>query len=222
MNYTLNQMGLDSLAVCEIVGWLMECQQKGLIAAQDLGGITLKWGDTNAVRKLVHMIVYREGVGEDLASGATRFSKNFGEEAQKLVMQVKGLDLICGDPRGIKAYGLAYAIASRGADHLRAEPYFELSNRFDVARARFGTEKAADRLSEEGKAALVTYSERIALLTDCLTICKNIGLCMDVINLENGARLLSAGTGLDYSPEYLDTIMADAIQRDYQLNKKFG
>jgi aldehyde:ferredoxin oxidoreductase len=105
---------------------------------------------------------------------------------------------------------------------LRAEPYFELTNRSDIAKQRFGTEKAADRLSEEGKAALVTYSERIALVTDCLTMCKNIGLCMDVINLENSAQLLSSGTGNEYSADYLDSIMADAVQRDFQLNRQFG
>ena len=130
------------------------------------------------------MITYRKGIGDRLAQGATRLAAGFSEEARKLVMQVKGLDIICGDPRGIKAYGLTYAIASRGADHLRAEPYFELTDRKEEAKKRFGTEKAADRLAEEGKAALVSYSEKIALLTDCLTMCKNIGLCMDILSLE--------------------------------------
>jgi aldehyde:ferredoxin oxidoreductase len=149
-------------------------------------------------------------------------AERFGEEAQKLVMHVKGLDIICGDPRGIKAYGLTYAIASRGADHLRAEPYFELTNRSQEARKRFGTEKAADRLEEEGKAALVSYSEKIALLTDSLTMCKNIGLCMDVLNFERAATLLKAGTGLDYSAEYLTEILADAIDLDHRFNRRLG
>jgi aldehyde:ferredoxin oxidoreductase len=157
-----------------------------------------------------------------MADGATKFSKGFGKEAQKLVMQVKGLDIICGDPRGIKAYGLTYAIASRGADHLRAEPYFELTERWDTAKERFGTEKAADRLAEEGKAALVTYSEKIALLTDCLTMCKNIGLCMDILNFETAAVLLTACTGITYTPAYLEKILGQGIERDFKLNKKFG
>ena len=149
-------------------------------------------------------------------------SRSFSEEAQKLVMQVKGLDIICGDPRGIKAYGLTYAIASRGADHLRAEPYFELTKRYQEAEKRFGTSKAADRLAEEGKAALVTYSEKIALLTDCLTMCKNIGLCMDVLHFENCAMLLTTGTGIDFDADQLQSLMSDAINRDRELNKRFG
>jgi aldehyde:ferredoxin oxidoreductase len=222
MNRTLNQYGMDSLAVCEIVGWLMECQEKGLVAPADVDGLRVAWGDCDSVRRVVEMIAHRRGIGDALAEGATRFSKRFSEEAQKLVMQVKGLDIICGDPRGIKAYGLTYAVASRGADHLRAEPYFELTERWEVARRRFGTEKAADRLAEEGKAALVTYSEKIALLTDSLTMCKNVGLCMDVIDLESAASLLAAATGVRYTPEQLGRHFAAAVRRDFDLNRTFG
>jgi aldehyde:ferredoxin oxidoreductase len=222
MNERLNQLGLDSLSTSEVLGWIMECQEKGLVRPADLDGLSLAWGDTEGIRRAVDMIAHRRGIGAELADGATRLSKRFGPEAQKLVMQVKGLDIICGDPRGIKAYGLTYAIASRGADHLRAEPYFELTDRRDEARARFGTEKAAQRLEEEGKAALVTWSEKIALLTDSLTMCKNIGLCMDVLHFDSAAALLRAGTGEDYSPEYLENVLAEAVERDRRLNLRFG
>lgn len=222
MNAYLNQMGLDSLATAEAIAWIMECQEKGLINPDDLEGFSISWGETDKIRQAVEMIALRRGIGDRLADGATKLSKDFGEEAQKLVMQVKGLDIICGDPRGIKGYGLTYAISSRGADHLRAEPYFELTDRKKEAKKRFGTEKAADRLAEEGKAALVAYSEKIALLTDCLTMCKNIGLCMDLLNFENAAALLRAGTGIDYSPEYLEKMLNNAVDMDRELNKKFG
>lgn len=222
MNRYLNQMGLDSISTAEVIGWIMECQEKGLVHAHDLDGLSVKWGEIDKIREIVDMIVFRRGVGDRLADGAKKLSADFCEEARKLVMQVKGLDVICGDPRGIKAYGLTYAIASRGADHLRAEPYFELTNRKKEAKKRFGTEKAADRLSEEGKAALVSYSEKIALLADSLTMCKNVGLCMDILNFENVSSLLRYGTGVDYSPDYLERITADVIDLEHELNKKFG
>jgi aldehyde:ferredoxin oxidoreductase len=222
MNRYLNQMGMDSISTSEVIGWIMECQEKGLIHPDDLDGLSLSWGEREKIRDVVDMIAFRRGIGDRLANGAKKLSEDFSEEAKKLVMHVKGLDVICGDPRGIKAYGLTYAIASRGADHLRAEPYFELTNRKKEAKKRFGTEKAADRLSEEGKAALVSYSEKIALLTDSLTMCKNVGLCMDVLNFENASSLLRCGTGIDYSPDYLKKILGNLIDLDHKLNKKFG
>jgi aldehyde:ferredoxin oxidoreductase len=69
---------------------------------------------------------------------------------------------------------------------------------------------------------LVSYSEKIALLTDCLTMCKNIGLCMDILNFENASALLKAGTGIDYSPEYLQKILGDHIDLEFKLNQRFG
>ncbi len=222
MNTWLNQMGLDSISTSEVIGWIIECQEKGLITSEDMDGLSICWGEIDTIRELVRKITLREGVGDRLAEGATKLSKDFSEEAQKLVMQVKGLDIICGDPRGIKAYGLTYAIASRGGDHLRAEPYFELTNRLEEAKRRFGTEKAAMRMEEEGKAALVTYSEKIALLTDSMTMCKNIGLCMDVLNFENASALLKAGTGVDFTPEKLQKLMGDSINLQRRLNEKFG
>lgn len=222
MNAYLNQMGLDSISTSEVIGWIMECQERGLIHPDDLDGLRLTWGDNEKIREVVTMIINRRGIGDKLANGTRKLSEGFSEEAQKLVMHVKGLELICGDPRGIKAYGLTYAIASRGADHLRAEPYFELTDRREEAKKRFGTEKAAERLAEEGKAALVAYSEKIALLTDSLTMCKNVGLCMDILSFEKISALLKAGAGVDYSPDYLQKIMGDAVDLDYKLNRKFG
>jgi len=222
MNHALNQLGLDSITTSEVIGWLMECQEKGLIQPRDVDGFQIRWGEKEKIREAVHMIVHRRGVGDWMAEGTTKMSQRFSQEARDLVMQVKGLDIICGDPRGIKAYGLTYAIASRGGDHLRAEPFFELTNRKEEAKKRFGTEKAADRLSEEGKAALVVYSEKLALLTDSLTMCKNIGLCMDVLDFRRASRLLKTGTGIDYSPEYLEKILGDGVDRDRELNVQFG
>ncbi len=222
MNRYLNQVGMDSISTGEIIGWLMEAFEKGIVSREDLDGCELRFGDKETVRTLVKMIAHREGIGAALALGATAFAKRFSEPAQKLVMQVKGLDLICGDPRGIKAYGLTYAVASRGGDHLRAEPYFELTEKREEALRRFGTEEAANRLAESGKAALVTESEKIALLTDCITMCKNIGLCMDVLTFETTAALLRAGTGIDYTPDEIEAHMAEAVERDRDLNWKFG
>ena len=77
-------------------------------------------------------------------------------------------------------------------------------------------------MAEEGKAALVFYSEKIALLTDCLTMCKNIGLCMDVLNFETTSSLLQASTGINYSSSYIQKIMNESVDLQRKLNQKFG
>ena len=68
----------------------------------------------------------------------------------------------------------------------------------------------------------MTYSEKIALLTDSLTMCKNIGLCMDILNFESASELLKAATGHSYTPENIQKIMGDSVDLQFQLNRKFG
>ncbi len=45
---------------------------------------------------------------------------------------------------------------------------------------------------------------------------------MDVLNFENTSALLRAGTGIDYSAEYLEEILRNHIDLEYRLNRRFG
>lgn len=222
MNQYLNRMGLDSLSTGETIGWAMECVEKGIFDKNDFDGLDFTWGNINTVEKILDLIIHQQGIGVDFAMGTRYLADKMGRGSQKYALHVKGLDVICGDPRGIKAFGLTYAIASRGADHLRAEPFFELTNRFDEAEKRFGTRDAADRLSNNGKAALVEFTERQALLTDCLTMCKNVGLSMDVLDFELAADLLRAGTGLKFTQENVNKALRATITNDRLMNIDFG
>ncbi len=221
-NAYLNRMGMDSVSSGEAIGWAIECVEKGMLRRDELDGLDLRWGNTEAIEKLLTMITTREGIGDAFAEGTRSLARRFGKGTEEYAFHVKGLDMICGDPRGIKAYGLTYAIASRGGDHLRAEPFFELTERYEEAEKRFGTREAANRLSEQGKAALVDYSEKLALLVDCLTLCKNIGLCMDVLNFDTASELLISGTGLPFTPDRINRILEDQINTDRKMNIEFG
>jgi aldehyde:ferredoxin oxidoreductase len=222
MNVFLNRMGLDALSSGETIGWAMECVQRGLLNKEDFDGFDFSWGNRDTVEKLVRMIVYREGIGDAFAEGTLSLARRFGRGSEAYAFHVKGLDMICGDPRGIKAFGLTYAIASRGGDHLRAEPFFELTERYDEAERRWGIREIADRLSDKGKAVLVEHTERQALLTDCLTMCKNIGLSMDVLDFDFAARLLRTGTGLEFTPQKVDEALNGVIEKDRRMNIDFG
>lgn len=217
-----NRVGIDTITLTGIIGWVMECFEEGLLAASDLDGIEMRWGDTSTVEKLTRKIIVREGVGAVLAEGSKKAARIFGRGTERFALHVKGLEIICGDPRGIKGYGLTYAIASRGGDHLRAEPFFELTGDRKEAVRRFGHEEAADRLSEKGKPELVEYTEKIALLNDSLTTCKNIGLCMDILDFDSVSQLLIAGTGIDFTPERLDAICREVIDTERRFNLREG
>ncbi|OQY03341.1 MAG: hypothetical protein B6I22_11875 [Desulfobacteraceae bacterium 4572_123] len=222
MTSFLNRMGMDSLSSGETIGWAMECVQRGLLNKEDFDGLDFSWGNCRTIENLLGMIAHRQGIGDAFAEGTRSLAARYGKGTDEYAFHVKGLDMICGDPRGIKAFGLTYAIASRGADHLRAEPFFELTERYDEAEKRWGIREIADRLADRGKAVLVEHTERQALLTDCLTMCKNIGLSMDILDFDFASRLLIAGTGLKFSPEKVTEALNGVIERDRRINIDFG
>ncbi|MFA5904022.1 MAG: aldehyde ferredoxin oxidoreductase family protein [Desulfobacula sp.] len=222
MNQYLHRMGLDSLSTGETIGWAMECVEKGIFDKTDFDGLDFTWGNIKTIQTIVDLIIRQEGIGAEFAKGTRHLATLMGKGSEKYALHVKGLDIICGDPRGIKAFGLTYAIASRGADHLRAEPFFELTNRFDEAEKRFGMRDVADRLSNNGKAVLVEFTERQALLTDCLTMCKNVGLSMDVLDFTLAADLLRAGTGLKFTEDNVNKALRATINNDRRMNIDFG
>ena len=76
------------------------------------------------------------------------------------------------DPRGFKASALGFAVGSMGTDFTNVYARFEFDSTPEQAEKRFGTKKAADRLSEEGKAAVVRYSIIGATILDALGLCK--------------------------------------------------
>jgi len=222
MNTLVNDAGLDSITAGETIGWAFECAQRGIISSEDAGGLDLSWGKKETIETLINQIIRREGFGKLLSEGVREAARQVDRGSEKYAFHVKGLEMICGDPRGLKAYGLTYAIATRGADHLHAEPYFELTGDKKGAKERFGHEEAADRLQWKGKAELVHWSERIALLTDCLTMCKNIGLCMDILSFPFAAELLREGTGMDWDEQTVRDALDSTLAAEHEFNIREG
>jgi aldehyde:ferredoxin oxidoreductase len=218
----VNRLGMDCITAAEIIAWLMECRHEGIITDGDVDGIDLSWGSTEALLKLPDMIARREGVGDILAEGSKRAAANFGDKARDLTVEVKGLELFSADPRGIKGYGLMNAVNSRGGDHYRGEPMIELTGDEELAKRRVGNPQAAHRLSEEGKGALVNYAELLGILSDSITVCKNISNCMDAVDFELAAEAYSGLLGREITRDDLWNACAHVSQVERDFNVREG
>jgi aldehyde:ferredoxin oxidoreductase len=218
----VNRLGIDCISTAEVIAWLMECRHEGVISDHDVDGIDLSWGSREALLKLPELIAQRSGVGALLAEGTKRAADTFGAEARKLTAEVKGLELFSADPRGIKGYALMNAVNSRGGDHYRGEPMIELTGDEDLALRRVGNRNAAHRLSEDGKGALVNYAEHMGLLSDSMTVCKNISCCMDVVDFELAAEAYSGLLGRDISARRLWQVCSHVSQVEREFNLREG
>ena len=217
----VNRLGIDCISTGEVIAWLMECRHEGVISDADCDGVDLSWGSKDALLKLPEMIAKREGIGDLLAEGTKRAAEKFGTEARKLTAEVKGLELFSADPRGIKGYGLMNAVNSRGGDHYRGEPMIELTGDEELAMRRVGNPNAAHRLSEDGKGALVNYAEHMGLLSDSMTICKNISCCMDVVDFDLAADAYSGLLGSDITKDEIWAVCSHVsqVERDFNLRE---
>jgi aldehyde:ferredoxin oxidoreductase len=218
----VNRLGLDCISTGEVIAWLMECRHEGVLSNAELEGIDLTWGSREALLRLPEMIARRQGIGDLLAEGTRRAAQEFGDGARKLTAEVKGLELFSADPRGIKGYALMNAVNSRGGDHYRGEPMIELTGDEELALRRVGYREAAHRLQEKGKGALVNYAEHLGLLSDSITICKNISCCMDAVDFDLAAEAYSGLVGSDVASGELREVCARVSQVEREFNLREG
>ncbi len=76
-------LGFDVNEVGWLLGWLMECYEKGLLTKDDLDGVEMTWGNVDSMVMMLQRIAHRQGFGNILAEGVKRASEHIGGEAAK-------------------------------------------------------------------------------------------------------------------------------------------
>ncbi len=117
-NELCNAYMLDSISTGATIAFAMECFEHGLISLNDTDGLDLRFGNAQAMLKMIEWIATRQGLGDLLAEGTMRAAEKIGGEAHFFGMHVKGQELPMHDPRGKYNVGMGYAISEIGADHL--------------------------------------------------------------------------------------------------------
>lgn len=200
-----SQYGLDNDFAAVAISWAMELFQQGVMTPADTDGITLEWGDAEAVIELQRRIAYREGIGDLLAEGVMRASQQLGRGSEKFAVHVKGQD--CMDEiRTAVAWGFGVVVALKGGGHLEGSCNTEGDGTSDaLGQAWFGV-PTLDPHSYEGKERLVYWFERYKQMLDSVGLCYFTGPIFDTggrVGPLEIAELLSAATGQEYSADEL-------------------
>ncbi|NNL41522.1 MAG: aldehyde ferredoxin oxidoreductase, partial [Desulfobacterales bacterium] len=115
-NELCGKYGMDTISVGNIIAWVMEATEKGLVKSD------LKFGSPSGVDQIITDMALSNGLGEDMALGVKALAEKYG--GKEFAIQVKGLEVSAYDPRGAFGQGLAYAVANRGGCHLSAGLFF--------------------------------------------------------------------------------------------------
>jgi aldehyde:ferredoxin oxidoreductase len=116
-NELCNAYSLDTISLGGTISFAMECFEKGILTSKDTGGLDLRFGNVDAMLKLIELIAKREGIGDLLAEGSAIAARKLGKGAEAYAIQVKGAELPLHDPRLKTGIGLGYMIDPCGADH---------------------------------------------------------------------------------------------------------
>ncbi len=214
-NQLCNMYGLDTISCGGTIAFAMEAYQKGILSkddlGDDLGGLEPRFGDGEAVLKLIELIANREGVGDLLAEGSLRAARKLGRGAEDSSVTVKGQELPAHMPQYKPSVGLVYAVNPFGADHQSSEHDPVLTMPPD-SRERERLARLGKWRGEPDNFALDEEKVRFAHATQCfysmmdtLCLCQFVwGPAWQLYGPDDVLELCRAGLGWDAS---LDELM---------------
>ncbi|MHB9923023.1 aldehyde ferredoxin oxidoreductase family protein [Clostridium botulinum] len=188
-NMLCNEYGLDTISAGATIAAAMELYEKGYIKDEDIkeDGLSLKWGDAEAVVGWTKKMALREGFGDKMADGSYRLCESYG--VTEFSMTVKKQELPAYDPRGIQGHGITYAVNNRGGCHIKG---------YMISPEILGYPEKLDRFSLEGKAAYAKVFHDLTAVIDSLGLCifTTFGLgvqdYVDMYNVVVGGKLHDA------------------------------
>jgi aldehyde:ferredoxin oxidoreductase len=200
-NDLANRLGIDTISAGAMVGFAMECFERGWITARDTGGVEIKWGSPQALISLVKQIGSREGFGALFAEGTLKAAERIGRGAEEIVVHCKGLDLPAHDPRACISLAPTYATGTRGACHFRGGCEDVEMGGFYIPEV--GIQQGVVKFFErENQAMLAAKCQDFFALLNSLVLCAFMpdGGGMPFAGIRD---LFNAVTGWDYSCEDL-------------------
>ncbi|MEM2676125.1 MAG: aldehyde ferredoxin oxidoreductase family protein, partial [Candidatus Bathyarchaeia archaeon] len=184
-----NYYGMDSISAGVIVGFAMDCYENGILTQKDMDGIEARFGNHEALVRLLEKMGKRDGIGDILAEGVKFAAEKIGKGAEKLAQHIKGVEVTGYDLRCLKTAALGFAVSFRGADHNRHGAYaFDVKGKFN--RLKY----------EKGRAKAVKDIEDVYTIIDSLIICK-FSRGTYYKEFEDLAKLYTLVTGWETTPE---------------------
>jgi aldehyde:ferredoxin oxidoreductase len=90
LNEMCNRSGLDTISAGTTLAFAMECFENGIINESDTDGLTLTWGNAEAMIAMIDKMIAREGFGDILADGVKIAAERIGSGAAEFAMHVGG------------------------------------------------------------------------------------------------------------------------------------
>jgi aldehyde:ferredoxin oxidoreductase len=221
MNNMANQFGIDLVELGQGMAVVMEWYEKGIVTEKDLDGLSLHWGNHEAMMKLIEMTAFRQGFGDILSDGIVIASKKFGKDAEACVSHSKGMVMAGIDVRMLKGTALGFATSTRGADHLRGLvpvefPWFSKMTP-EEAQEKYGTAEVLDPVSYNKASAVIQFQHQF-VLPDLFEVCRfSVRAGSKDFSFGELFKLYSLATGIETDEKE----MMKTAERVYNLERAY-
>ncbi len=185
-NYLCDDLGMDTISSGVVIGFVMECYERGILTEEDTCGIKLNFGNYPVIMELLELIAHKKGFGAFCAKGVKIMARELKKNTEEYAMQVKGLELPAYDPRAGWGSAITYSITPRGGCHRRAwPPSVELLGGLNPFKV-------------EGKAEIVRDLMNHRSIMHSLIVCDMIGPRIN-LNEDSWANYVNIVVGSNYS-----------------------
>jgi aldehyde:ferredoxin oxidoreductase len=193
-NQLCNMYGMDTISCGATIAWAMDCFEQGLLTLEDTGGINLRFGNAEALVRMVELIGKREGFGRILGEGSARAAKHL-EVGMDLVVAAKGQEYPAHMPHAKRSMALLYTVHPGGADHtiLEHDPGYV---NYPAKMAQLGLldPQPSDVLNVE-KVRYAVYMQRLLSFIDSACMCKFVfGPAWQLFDLDQMVETVRAVT----------------------------
>lgn len=228
------EYGMDAIELSVTCAFLMELWERGIITAQDtaewLGEpITLEWGNYRAVARIIESVAFQNNrlgalIKDGAYQAAQRIEQLKGVPVRQYAVYGKGGMTHISDIRVNPSWATAFAVASRGTDHLKgAVATLERFARPDISMQEYGRPEAAEQYTPTLKGPDTARAENRVALVNML------GLCTFIVALDSMlypaqvfADAVEAATGVAMSPEELILAGERTVNLEKAFNSRLG
>lgn len=185
--HEVDRLGMEVNEAGWVVGFVMECYEKGILTKQDTDGLEMNWGNTEATLELLNKIAHRQGIGNILAEGVMRAAGKIGGPAAAMaIYSMKGNTPRTHDHRAIWAELFDTCVSSLGT----------LEHDINMGLEQLAI-PSGDKFSPDWVSTVEAKAKGAAIFQDSMGICRynsNSDIPMQ-------CRAVSAITGWDFSLE---------------------
>ena len=204
-NEVASMYGVDTISLGGVVGFVMECFERGILSKEQIG-FPAPFGDGEALVKLAEMIAERRGLGDALAEGVARFAKQLGPEAERIAVTVKGKEFPAHTPTSKAIMGLIYAVSAFGPDHMSSEHETSFGNGpTEIHRGLGIYDGPSGELWDMNldRAAILARSQRFVSAIDSWSVCEFCFHTWTIYSPDDLVEIIRAATGWRYSSHEL-------------------